>query len=231
VFYTVAWLICSAVLRLFFGFRTRGRRNVPARGGVILAINHQSYLDPVIIGCAIPRPVQFMARETLFWGPFGRLIRALNAFPVSRGEADVRALREYVSRVKAGHAVLLFPEGTRTRDGRLQPLEAGVGMLAARAGAPVVPAYVDGAFRAWPRHRLLPRFAPVAVRFGRPIPVDRRQGEGRREHQERIREEIAARLREMEAEAFSRRRGRSRRPPASPWCKPLHGLAPRGARA
>jgi 1-acyl-sn-glycerol-3-phosphate acyltransferase len=199
VLYCLVWGLCSTLLRVVFGFRTYGRRNVPKSGGVILAINHASYLDPVIVGCGMTRAVNFMARDSLFVGPFGWLIGALNAFPVTRGGSDVKALKEYIARVSSGRVVMLFPEGTRTRDGLLQPLMSGVGMIAARAGVPVVPTYVAGSFRAWPRHRLLPSRADVAIYYDAPVSVEKEPGEGKRQHQERIRGIIESRLKRLEA--------------------------------
>jgi 1-acyl-sn-glycerol-3-phosphate acyltransferase len=194
VLYNFAWVLCSLLLRLVYDFRSIGRRNIPRHGGVILAINHQ----PVVVGCGTTRPVHFMARATLFGGPFGALIRRLNAFPVERGGSDVRALREYIARVKSGNVVMLFPEGTRSTDGRLQALQPGVGMLAARAGAPIVPTYVSGTFRAWPRHRALPRWARVTIHYDRPVCVERHEGETKHEHQARVLDTIASRLARLE---------------------------------
>lgn len=203
MFYRFTWVICTLTMKLFLGLRSFGRRNVPRTGGVILAVNHASYLDPVVVGCGLTRPVHFMARRTLFRWPFGVLIRALNAFPVEQGRSDSKALREYIDRVKAGHAVLLFPEGTRTRDGRLGPIQPGVGMLATRTGAPIVPTYVRGTFRAWPRHRRLPSAAQVRMFFAPPLRPVRRAGETKRAYHERVRDEIAARLEALEAYAPS----------------------------
>lgn len=198
-------------MRIFFGLRTFGRGSVPKRGGVILAVNHASFIDPVVVGCGLTRPVHYMGRATLFRGLFAALIRALNAFPVARGGADRRAVKEFISRVRAGNAVMLFPEGTRTRDGRLGPIMPGAGALAIRAGAPVVPTYIGGTFDAWPRTRKLPRRAPISIHFDRPIRVDERPGESKRERQERIRSEIASRLRALEAAVLARRRRASPR--------------------
>ncbi len=206
MFYRFAWIVCTLTMKLFFGLRSFGRRNVPRTGGVILAVNHASYLDPVVAGCGLIRPVHYMARRTLFRGLFGVLIRALNAFPVELGSGDSRALREYIGRVKSGNVVLLFPEGTRTSDGRLSPVKAGVGMLAARAGAPIVPAYIDGTFRAWPRKRGLPRKARVSIFFAPPLRPERGRDEARRAYHERIRDEIVASIGELEELARSRRR-------------------------
>ena len=206
MFYWFAWAICTVTTKLLFEVRSFGHDNVPREGGVILAVNHASYLDPVVVGCALARPIHFMARTTLFRSAFGVLIRALNAFPVERGSGDSKALREYIDRAKAGNVVLLFPEGTRTLDGRLGPMKPGVGMLAARAGVPIVPTYVDGTFRAWPRQRKLPRKARVSIFFSPPLRPERGRGETKRAYHERIRDGIAARLGELEERARSGRR-------------------------
>ncbi len=202
----MAWIFCSTVMRVFFGLRTFGRGSVPKKGGVILAVNHASFLDPVVVGCGVTRPVHYMGRETLFKGLLAPLIRALNAFPVARGGADRRAVKEFIRRVRAGNTVMLFPEGTRTHDGRLGPIMPGVGALAIRAGAPVVPTYIGGTFDAWPRTRKLPRCVPITIHFDRPIQVHARPGESKRERQERIRSEIVSRLRALEAAVLARRR-------------------------
>lgn len=213
--YVAAWFICTLVLKLFFGFRSYGRRNIPASGGVILAVNHQSYLDPVVVGCGLFRRVHFMARESLFRGAFAWLIRRLGAFPVQREEADRRAVKEFLGRIEGGKVVMLFPEGTRTPDGRLQPLKGGVGALAVRAACAIVPTYIDGTFRAWPRHRALPGRARIGIYYGRPFVPERLPEESRRAYGARIRGTIAARLAGLERIARARgacrpRRGASR---------------------
>lgn len=166
---TAARTLASAIWRL----RGFGADRIPQKGGVLLASNHQSFLDPALIAACAPRPVSFMARSTLFRnGMFGALIRTLGTFPVKRGTADLHAVREAIDRLRAGAALLVFPEGTRTRDGALGPMKAGVRMLAQRAGVPVVPVLVEGAYRVWPRTRLWPGRGSVRVRFGEPFRVE-----------------------------------------------------------
>jgi 1-acyl-sn-glycerol-3-phosphate acyltransferase len=167
--YWVARFICQVLTLLFFRYRVYGRRNVPARGSVILASNHQSFLDPVFCGIGATRPLIYMARETLFRGFFGRLIRSVNAVPVHRDKADVGAMKAVIARLKEGAAVCLYPEGTRSADGRIAAFKAGFGLLCRRSGATVVPVLVDGAFECWPRHKTL--FAPgsIVVWFGKPL--------------------------------------------------------------
>lgn len=156
-----------------FRFRAHGMHNVPARGGVILACNHQSFLDPVIASCALPRSVTFMARDSLFKIlPFRLLIESLNAFPVQRGTADLGAMKTSLRRLKEGWPLLVFPEGTRTKDGSIGSMRGGIGVLASRARVPVVPTCIVGAFEAWPRSSPVPRPSPIEVRYGAPLPPD-----------------------------------------------------------
>ncbi|NLX05066.1 MAG: 1-acyl-sn-glycerol-3-phosphate acyltransferase [Phycisphaerae bacterium] len=154
---------------LHFG-RVFNQHLVPAEGPILVVSNHQSFFDPVLVGYGLSRELDYMARDTLFRNPFfERLIRSLNAFPVRRGEVDVSAIKETLRRLKAGRAVLLFPEGTRTVDGRIHEFKPGLAMLARKAAVPVVPAVIDGAFEAWPRKSPVPRpLAPIHVYFGQP---------------------------------------------------------------
>jgi 1-acyl-sn-glycerol-3-phosphate acyltransferase len=153
-----------------FRVRVFGRENVPRRGGALIASSHQSYLDPALVAVGLKRPVSFMARSDLFGAPlFGALIRSLGAFPVERGGADVGAFREAVRRLQHGSLLLVFPEGTRTPDGSIRPLKEGLPALAVRAGVPIVPAVIDGAFELWPRSRALFTLGRVWVAFGRPL--------------------------------------------------------------
>lgn len=162
--------VCRCLAAGLFDLRFSGAAHVPRRGGALLLSNHQSFLDPVMLALPLPRPIGYMARANLFDVPvFGRLIRQLNAFPVRRGEGDVAAIREAIRRLREGRIITVFPEGTRTRDGEIGPLEPGVAMIARRAGVPVVPAVIDGAWRAWPRHRKWPRPWPIRVAYGPPL--------------------------------------------------------------
>jgi len=171
------YAVCQQVARVlfvtFFGVRAHHRERLPAAGGVLVVSNHQSYLDPVLVAVGMQRPFHPMARESLFrFLPFALLIRSLYAFPVRRSAADLAAIREAMRRLKGGAVVLMFPEGTRTRDGSIARLHGGPITIAARAGVPVVPAVIDGAFEAWPRGRLLLRPHPIRVAFGPQISAE-----------------------------------------------------------
>jgi len=158
---------------LHFG-RVLDRHHVPPTGPVLLVSNHQSFFDPVLVGYGLNREVDYMARESLFRNPvFTHLIRSLNAFPVKRGEVDIGAVKETLRRLKAGRAVLLFPEATRTSDGKIREFKTGLAMLAGKTKAPVVPVVIDGAYEAWPRTGLLPRpMTAINVLFGTPYQTD-----------------------------------------------------------
>jgi 1-acyl-sn-glycerol-3-phosphate acyltransferase len=171
--YWVAQFICQVFTLLFFRYRVYGRKHVPAEGPFIVAGNHQSFLDPVFAGIGAPRRMLFMARDSLFRSRvFGFLIRSTNAIPVSRDKADITAIKLVLARLKEGEGVCLYPEGTRSADGRITAFKPGFGLLCRRSKAPVVPVLVDGAFECWPRQRKLFSPGPVVVCFGKPLPPE-----------------------------------------------------------
>lgn len=167
------WIVRIVCLTLFRA-RADGLNHVPSNGGALVVANHQSFLDPIFAGYALRREVHYMARDSLFRSKFfGALIRSVNAFPVNRSSADIGAIKESLRLLKKGNLVLMFPEGTRTRDGSIGSLQPGAVMIAYKARVPVVPLAIDGAFDAWPRHRHWPNlFVPVRVIFGTPVPAE-----------------------------------------------------------
>jgi len=163
-------LLAILLFKFFFRFEVTGREYLPKKGGFLLVSNHASYLDPVALGIASSRPLYFFARWDLFKNPFfGELLRALHAFPVRIGKMDKRAIQESLEKLKEGRILVLFPEGTRAKDGSLRDGHVGAGFLAVRSGVPVVPAYLRGTFEAFPRGAKWIRFRKIFVHFGKPI--------------------------------------------------------------
>lgn len=156
-----------------YGLRVVGRENWPADGGGLICANHQSMFDPPLVGLTCERRMNYLARDTLFRVPIlAPLIRFLDAIPIDREGLGLSGIKETLRRLKAGELVLIFPEGTRTRDGEMGPLKPGFISLARRSGTPLIPVGFDGAYQAWPRTSRFPRFGRIAVVIGQPIPPD-----------------------------------------------------------
>jgi 1-acyl-sn-glycerol-3-phosphate acyltransferase len=178
--------ICAA-----WKIRVFNRHYEPATGGVVYISNHQSFLDPMLSSLALRRPMNYMARDTLFRFPvFKQIIESLNAFPVRRATADLAALKEAMRRIKAGGQVVVFAEGTRTHDGRIGPMLPGVAVLAQRAADWTVPVLIDGAFEAWPRTAPLPLPGSVVVQYAPPIPRNKACAMTAEEFVEHVRRQI-----------------------------------------
>ncbi len=182
-----------------FGFRSFGERSVPERGGVVLAANHQSFFDPILIGLALRRRLHYAARDSLFRNPIvSWVFRSVGATPVSREAFRAGDLRELAGIVEEGGALVLFPEGTRTRDGSRGEPRRGFALVAERARVPVVPVLIDGAHEAWPRHRRLFRRRRLRVAYGDAIgPPPDGGAEGLVEQIMRAWAELDRRFREM----------------------------------
>jgi len=172
-FYEACRCTCRLITTVAFDLKVYRQDYVPQYGGVMIASNHQSYLDPVLIASQLKRPLSFLAKSELFENRyFGWLIRNLNAFPVKQGTGDVGAVKETIRRLQEGHALNLFPEGSRCDDGEIGPMLPGIGLIIRKAGVPVVPAAIDGSFQAWPKSRTLPKPRPLRVLYGPPMELD-----------------------------------------------------------
>ena len=171
IFYGISLYVSRVAALTLFDLRIRHQNRVPLKGPAILAANHQSVLDPWLVGLSLERRAAYLARETLFRVPIlGWLIRKYDSLPVPRESIAPRAALEVCLKVlEKGRALILFPEGTRSYDGRLQPLKRGIVLLAKRTGAPVVPIIVHGSYRCWPRTQKLPRPGQIDLVFGEPI--------------------------------------------------------------
>ena len=167
--YRIGYTLCNLVGKVAFDFKVYGRENLIEDGAAILASNHQSYLDPPCIGMACRNDIYYLARNTLYQRPLiGPLLKRLNTVPVDRDRGDVSSIKTIIRLLRSGHRVIIFPEGTRSLDGQLQPARAGLGMIIAKTLAPVVPVRVFGSFEALPRVGGL-KFRPVSVVVGKPM--------------------------------------------------------------
>jgi 1-acyl-sn-glycerol-3-phosphate acyltransferase len=185
MFYGTMKRVAVIVFRVLFGLRVRGAEHVPATGPILIVANHSSVLDPPLVGSVCPRQLTFMAKAELFRIPgLGALIRRLGAQPLRREGADPAALRMAQRVLAGGGALLVFPEGTRGPEGTLREGKPGAALLAMHSGVPVVPAYVSGSGRAWPRGRRLPRPAKVMVTFGAPLRFEPAEGAERKKQYE-----------------------------------------------
>jgi len=176
-FWNPARGLCRIYTTTRFDLKVHGKHNIPKRGGALLISNHQSYLDPVLLGVQIERQISFIAKSELFEHPaLAWLIKMLNTFPVRRGQSDVSAMKEALRRIHEGQILTMFPEGTRTTDGNLLPMQPGIALLVKRAQVPVIPAVIDGSSKAWPRKTKFPLHHPIRMMYGPPLEVSNMKG-------------------------------------------------------
>jgi len=167
VAYAILWVLARTVARLFFGFRVVG--SVPKQGGLLVAANHASYFDIPLLGCGMFRRAWYLGRSDLFVPGVKGILQWLGWIPLKLGRLDRKAFDRAIALIKAGKVVVIFPEGGRSLDGQLRNAKAGLGMIVAQTGCPVVPAYLKGTFDVLPTGAKRPRFHPVSVSFGPPL--------------------------------------------------------------
>jgi 1-acyl-sn-glycerol-3-phosphate acyltransferase len=193
--YRIGWHAFRFVYAAFFRWRVYHPERVPSSGPVILASNHASFIDPPLVGAGLDRAVNYLARDTLFSVPVvGSLLRSWKVVPVDREGGGGAGLKAILDRLLDGGVILLFPEGTRTRDGKLQPARSGIGLTVIKSDAPVVPVRVFGTFEAFGRHMKFPRPRSVAVKYGHPLDFEALRTEARacsRQRLKRIYQEVA----------------------------------------
>lgn len=204
ILYAVLWVLCRTLGVAVFGFRVRFAEPLPARGGLLVLSSHQSHLDPLLLGLACDRRLSSLARSSLFhFGPFGAVISALDAVPIDRNASMVAAMRAVIARLKAGKAVTIFAEGARTFDGHLGEFKPGFALMAKRAGVPIAPVAIVGAFECWPRTRRLPRPGRIRLEFGKVITA----AEVEALDEQQLFELCCRRIRELDALARATRSG------------------------
>jgi 1-acyl-sn-glycerol-3-phosphate acyltransferase len=176
MFYSIGKVISFIFCKTYIRLKAFGTEHIPREGAFILVSNHLSYLDPLVLGVACPRNLNFMAREDLFNIPlFSNLIRIVDVFPVKRDTADLFAIKEALRRLKKGRVVAIFPEGSRKKEGVVMEPEAGVGFLAYKSGVPIIPSFIEGTDLAMPRGAWFIKPKKVRVYFGQEIHLERRK--------------------------------------------------------
>jgi 1-acyl-sn-glycerol-3-phosphate acyltransferase len=199
--YWTGWMAFGAAFRTLFGLRIVGEENLITDGPVLVASNHQSFLDPPLIGNLYKTEMVFLARKTLFVGFFKWLYRQWNAIPVDQDRPDMASLKTIIRKLKEGHRVLVFPEGARTLDGSIGPAAPGIGLIAAKSGAVIQPVRISGAREALPRGSGKIRFARITVSIGPAIhltPEQLRASSGK-EAYEQITRQIMTAIEELPA--------------------------------
>ena len=202
--YRIGYTLCNLVGKVAFDFKVYGRENLIEEGAAILASNHQSYLDPPCIGMACRNDIYYLARNTLYQRPLiGPLLKRLNTVPVDRDRGDVSSIKAIIRLLRNGHRVIIFPEGTRSLDGQLQPARAGLGMIIAKTLAPVVPVRVFGSFEALPRVGGL-KLRPVSVVVGKPMRFSEDALKGDRDVYQKLSNQVMEKIAGLELPAERR---------------------------
>jgi 1-acyl-sn-glycerol-3-phosphate acyltransferase len=202
--YDLLWVLCRTLAVSVFGFRVRFAEPLPQQGGLLVVSSHQSHLDPLLLGLASDRRLSTLARSSLYhFKPFGMVITALDAVPIDRNASMLKTMKAIISRLRDGRAVVIFPEGTRTATGRLGELKSGFALIAKKAGVPIAPVAIVGAYECWPRTSLLPGPGRIRLEFGRLIPAT----EIARLDEREILELCTAQIRELDANARRLRDG------------------------
>ena len=161
-----ARIFCYCIFRM----KISGLENIPRKGSFLLLANHQSYLDPILLTVPIHRRLQFVARDSLFKGIIMKsLLKGCLAIPIKRGKADTKAIKTILRTLKQGHGVGLFPEATRTLDGRIIDIKAGFGLLVRKSKTVVIPAIIDGAYESWPKGRKIMLPGEIHIHYGKAI--------------------------------------------------------------
>lgn len=202
--YTVFWTAYRIIFKIAFRWQVYGVENVPLTGGAILAVNHSSALDPPLGGVGLPRKIWYLGRASLIKNRFTDFIfTCQHMIPITRGEADLGAMKKIISLIRSGEIVLMFPEGTRSPDGTLGPGKEGIGVFVRHAKADVIPCYISGAWRAMPKGSVVPRPVKIRIAYGPLIRyaefADCPKGrEGLRAISDKIMERIAALKKQLE---------------------------------
>jgi 1-acyl-sn-glycerol-3-phosphate acyltransferase len=187
--YWCGWQFFRAIFSVYFRWRTFNAEAVPLTGPVILAPNHASYIDPPLVGAGIRRHISYLARDSIFRVPIlASILRSWEVVPVDRDGGTGRGLKEILARLEQGGAVIVFPEGTRSRHGNLNPARSGIGLTVIKSGAPVVPVRVFGTHQAFGPHRRWPRPGRLDVKYGQLLTFEALRAEAATCSKQRVKE-------------------------------------------
>ena len=203
-FYRLSQVVLFIFFKLFFGLKVYGGANVPRDvKGVILAPNHVSYFDPPLLGAVVRRHITFLAKEYLFRViVIGLFLRWYGVLPIRTEKDDFRSMRQLIRLLKEGRCIVVFPEGTRSPDGEPQKAEGGVGFLAMKSGAQVVPIWIQGTYEAFPRDRRWFRCHPIRVTIGQAFtPAEMAEFKGHEEPYLAVGQRVMADIARMRKEA------------------------------
>jgi 1-acyl-sn-glycerol-3-phosphate acyltransferase len=187
--YFIGWCLFRFLFTTYFRCRFYNPGRVALQGPVILAANHASYIDPPLVGSGLKRSINYLARDNIFRFPVvGAILRSWQVVPVDRDGGGARGLKAILDRLLAGGAIIVFPEGTRSRDGQLQPARSGIGLTVIKSTAPVVPVRVFGSYDAFGRQLRVPRPYRVTVKYGQPMSFEKLRTEAKSCSKTRLKE-------------------------------------------
>lgn len=204
MFYTLGWYTIGPVVRALFRAKYEGRKHIPKKGPAILASNHLSFLDHLILGAGVRRQIFFISKVQHFEKPVRRfLFKRWGVIPLKRGESDQTAFQRSLEVLQRGDLFAIYPEGTRSLDGRLHKGHTGVARLAAMTGAPVIPVAMWGTFRALPKGRSVPKMVKCGAKFGAPMDFSHLQGkEGDRDAMRKATDEVMRAIQRLSGQEY-----------------------------
>ena len=173
IWHEIGRFISVALVRLLYRVKVYGKENIPADGPVLVLSTHQSLFDPILCQGWLRRPFYYVPRETLFVGFWGWIIDSFYTIPVNQDQVSIKSMKAIIEVLKRGHIVCLYPEGSRTFDGKIDEIKPGFSLLVRRSGAVIVPMVIDGIFERWPRGQKYPKpGGHIGVLYGKPIAAD-----------------------------------------------------------
>lgn len=200
--YSLVYNILWPFFRIFYRFKVRNKKFIPRKGPIIIVANHQSYMDPIAVGLAVPRPVKFMAKSELFSIPvLKNLVTWLNAFPVRRQTSDRKAFKTAIQALNDGEVIGLFPEGTRVKGQQVGTVHPGAALMALKSEAALIPIGLSGTNKIIPDGKILPRFPKIRAVVGPPIDYNDLKGKKDKNSLSRLTELIGQKLLEVSQEA------------------------------